>query len=237
MPKTNLGGGLPPTIAAFCPSQDARGTALGTNKCCVISYLRDLSQNFAKKNQTTFFWACPSQCGRACPTVPGQIRLLEAACRRQSPPFVPAKTPVGQPLGQISDVLSITYTICPRISQKKIRPHFPFSILRFQFSLEAARRRLLVACFARSDVFLRRVTVGHGCVFCNTWGSLTHEPRPHCNAASRKNDRASTDARIEATFGLRPSICGEACFTVGQSLLNSRRLSLRTTAAEPQKVE
>ena len=26
------GGGLPPTMTVFCPSQDARGTALGTNK-------------------------------------------------------------------------------------------------------------------------------------------------------------------------------------------------------------
>ena len=43
----------------------------------------------------------------------------EAACRRQWPSFVPANTPLGQPLGQISDVLSVTYAICPRISQKK----------------------------------------------------------------------------------------------------------------------
>ena len=27
-------------------------------------------------------------------------------------------------------------------------------------------------------------SVGHGCVFCNTWGSLIHEPRPHCQGAS-----------------------------------------------------
>ncbi|MBX7060305.1 MAG: hypothetical protein K1X52_01490 [Pyrinomonadaceae bacterium] len=26
------GGGLPPTMTVFCPSEDARGTALGTNK-------------------------------------------------------------------------------------------------------------------------------------------------------------------------------------------------------------
>ena len=47
----------------------------------------------------------------------------EAACRRQWPSFVPAKTLLGQLLGQISDVLSATYPICPRISQKKnIKP-------------------------------------------------------------------------------------------------------------------
>jgi len=28
-------------------------------------------------------------------------------------------------------------------------------------------------------------TVGTGCVFCNTGGFVTPEPRPHCDAASR----------------------------------------------------
>ena len=48
----------------------------------------------------------------------------EAACRRQRSSFVPAKTPLGQLLGQISDVLSITYAICPKISQKKEQTAF-----------------------------------------------------------------------------------------------------------------
>ena len=43
-------------------------------------------------------------------------------------------TTLGQLLGQISDVLSTAYAICPKISQKSIKPHFPFSILRFLFS-------------------------------------------------------------------------------------------------------
>ena len=59
----------------------------------------------------------------------------------------------------------------PEFCKKNIKPRFPFSILRSQFSLEAAsRRHASVACFARSEIFLGRLTVGRA--------------RPHCNAAS-----------------------------------------------------
>ena len=93
-----------------------------------------------------------SQCGRGswvrdphvlqntqpCPTDERTPTILEAACRRQWPSFVPAKTPLGQPLGQISDLLSVTYAICPRISQKKDQT--TFSILNSPFFRSLWRR-------------------------------------------------------------------------------------------------
>ena len=155
---------MPPPMAVFCPSQDARGTASGTHKCCVLSHLRDLSQNFAKKFPTTY----------SILNSPLSV-LFEAARRRQDLDHLP-----GLPLGSAVGLAR------------------PMSVHRPFWRRPAADKRS-VACFARSEIFVIRVTVGHGGVFCNTWGSMTHEPRPHCNAASHKNDRATKFATEESS--------------------------------------
>ena len=61
-----------------------------------------------------------------------------------------------------------------------LRPYPWATFMRPLRGLRRRRRLLIVACFARSNLFLRRVTVGRA--------------RPHCNAASRQ--MVASNARI-----------------------------------------
>ena len=120
------GGGSPPTWPPFVPAKTLVGQLLGQISAVLSVTYAICPRISQKKIRRHSSGLAPSQCGRACPTVPSQLRLPEAACRRQRPFFVPAKTPLGQLLGQRSAVLSVTYTICPRISQKKIKSNCIF---------------------------------------------------------------------------------------------------------------
>ena len=83
------------------------------------------------------------------------------------PSFVQAKTLVGQLwdslLGQISDVLSTAYAICPRISQKN-RTTFsilnsPFRIAAFAFSNRDRKRKERKGDAEFAKAWMRRETV------------------------------------------------------------------------------
>ena len=78
------------------------------NVCSTPPTIHPRRRLVADKTENNFLGYALSQCGRACPTVPSQLRLPEAACHRL----------------------------------------------------------LLVACSARSDIFLRRVTV---VTICTIW--------------------------------------------------------------------
>ena len=147
------------------------GQPLGTNKSNIINHLRDLSQNFSKKNIKLHF-ACPTR----------EESPLSSCPQKSEPPASAGDQRCRSP--------NVSKGVIFNAASHRIAAAFmPWNRNPKPIS-EAACRRLLVACSARSDVVGDRVTQGCGrggltlgYILCPLWG-LRHCRRQKLRTSS-----------------------------------------------------